>query len=77
MIPGGTINIIVRASRFAMARSTVFSAPVKNWLPTFAGIGSIPFIVHPIDSFVDYALDNTIRVWINGEKGKSEEVPKT
>mmetsp|Transcript_5415 Transcript_5415/g.6341 ORF Transcript_5415/g.6341 Transcript_5415/m.6341 type:complete len:195 (+) Transcript_5415:23-607(+) len=77
MIPGGTINIIVRASRFAMARSTVFSAPVKKWLPTYAGIGSIPFIVQPIDSFVDYALDNTIRVWINGEKGKSEEVPKT
>jgi len=76
MIPGGTINIIVRASRFVMTKTTVLSTPVKKWLPTYAGIGSIPFIVEPIDSIVDYALDNTTRVWIHGKKDKCEEVPK-
>jgi len=65
LIPGGTINIIVRASRFAMSRSAFATIPmsVKSWAPTFSGLGSIPFIVHPIDGFVDKVLDNTTRKW--------------
>jgi len=60
LIPGGTINIIVRSVRFAMAR-TAFPSTIRTWLPTAAGITSIPFIIHPIDDFVDFAMDNTSR----------------
>lgn len=64
MIPGATINIIVRAARFGVARIPMsLPAAVTKWFPTCAGIGSIPVIIHPIDNAVDYALDNTTRVW--------------
>jgi len=68
LIPGGTINIIVRASRFAMTRSAFSTIPagLKTWAPTFSGLGSIPFIVHPIDGFVDFVMDNTTRQWFKG-----------
>lgn len=65
MIPGLAINVIVKASRFAVARSPLtLPALASKWLPTAAGIGSIPLIIHPIDSFVDFTLDNSTRVWL-------------
>jgi len=64
MIPGATINMLVKASRFAVARSPiVLGALAKEWLPTVAGLGSVPFIIHPIDHGVDLLLDNTTRRW--------------
>jgi mitochondrial fission process protein 1 len=66
IIPGAAINILVKASRFAVARSPVILAPaIKEWLPTAVGLGSIPFIIHPIDHAVDVMLDNTTRKWIS------------
>lgn len=64
MIPGLTINLIVKASRFVVARTTALPTMVALWLPTACGIGSIPIIVHPIDSFVDFSLDNSTRTWL-------------
>jgi len=62
MIPGATINLIVKAARFAVPRSPVaLPVAVATWLPTAAGLGSIPLIIHPIDGSVDYLLDNTTR----------------
>lgn len=63
LIPGGTINLIVRATRFGMMRSTVMSMSLKKWAPTVSGLFSIPFIVHPIDNFVDAVMDSTVRSW--------------
>jgi mitochondrial fission process protein 1 len=74
MIPGATINAIVKATRLTvMAVAASASAPrsplgaavvvAKEWTPTLMGLGSIPFIIHPIDASVDYALDNTTRRW--------------
>ena len=63
MIPGATINMIVRASRFAISRSSFLPIYAK-WFPTTMGIGSIYFICHPIDNAVDFALDNSTRQWI-------------
>jgi len=62
MIPGFTINAIVRVSRFAVLK-TAANQSLKTWLPTGFGLGSIPFIIHPIDNSVDYLLDNTTRRW--------------
>jgi hypothetical protein len=70
LIPGGAINIVVRISRLVMSRSKFLHPVARKWFPTSAGIASIPFIVHPIDNFVDYSLDNSIRAWWreNGKK---------
>lgn len=66
-IPGGVINLIVRASRFAVARSVGLPVLAATWLPTAAGIGSIPFIVTPIDHAVDFALDNSVRKYLHDD----------
>ena len=65
-IPGATINMIVRASRWTVARSTariLLPAMVAEWLPTAVGLGSIPVIIHPIDRMVDWFMDSTFRQW--------------
>lgn len=72
MIPGLTINLIVKASRFAVAR-TALPAMVAKWFPTACGIGSIPIIVHPIDSFVDFSMDNSTRIWLAENSAPQEE----
>ena len=62
MIPGATINTIVKASRFAIQKSPVVVPVVAaKWIPTILGLGSIPIIIHPIDHGVDYLMDNTLR----------------
>ena len=67
MVPGFTINCIVKATRWMVRRpavSAALPAMVFQWLPTAAGLGSIPFIVHPIDQMTDILLDETLRkVW--------------
>lgn len=61
-IPGATINMVVKASRFAVARSPVaLPLTVSKWFPTATGLGSIPFIISPIDHAVDELMDATFR----------------
>jgi mitochondrial fission process protein 1 len=61
-IPGACINILVKAARFSVQKSPIgLPFMLATWLPTATGLGSIPFIIHPIDRFVDYLLDNTVR----------------
>jgi fission process protein 1 len=73
-IPGATINMIVKASRFAVAKSPmVLPAMVSTWLPTGVGLGSVPLIIHPIDNAVDWFMDSTLRTW----DWKSQLVPST
>ncbi len=60
--PGLAINQIVKASRFAMARSPAgVPLVITKWFPTAMGLGSIPLIIHPIDHFVDVLMDNSFR----------------
>jgi fission process protein 1 len=64
MIPGATINLIVKASRLAIRKSPLaLPVFVSKWSPTVVGISSIPVIVHPIDDAVDVLLDNSTRQW--------------
>ncbi|CAG5128387.1 unnamed protein product [Candidula unifasciata] len=60
-IPGFTINRICWATRHALASMKFLPHPVKIWGVVAAGLGSIPFIVHPIDRGTDWLLDNTVR----------------
>mmetsp|Transcript_9713 Transcript_9713/g.12612 ORF Transcript_9713/g.12612 Transcript_9713/m.12612 type:complete len:80 (+) Transcript_9713:342-581(+) len=70
MIPGATINGIVRLSTVIVTKIRV-SSKISKWFPTFCGLGSIPLIIHPIDQAVDFILDNTTRRWMfNNEKDR-------
>ncbi|GAB9470950.1 hypothetical protein Gpo141_00008177 [Globisporangium polare] len=63
VIPGFTINRVVALSS-AVVQQTVKSSPVvRRWAPTAIGLGVIPFIIHPIDHFVDQIMDATTRKW--------------
>jgi fission process protein 1 len=72
MIPGATINAIVKACRFAVSRTTVLPLVLAAWMPTGVGLVSIPIIIKPIDNAVDYLLDNTTRHWILEEEGETK-----
>lgn len=64
MVPGFTINCVVKATRWMVRRPAIQAAlpvVVFSWLPTAAGLGSIPLIVHPIDHMTDVLLDETLR----------------
>ncbi len=62
MLPGLAINQVVKASRFAVAKSPAgLPVALTTWLPTAMGLGSIPLIIHPIDQFVDVLMDNSFR----------------
>lgn len=62
LIPGATINAIVKASRFAVTKSpATIPVAMMTWTPTVIGLGSIPFIIHPIDHAVDIFMDSTYR----------------
>jgi hypothetical protein len=74
MVPGATINLIVKASRYAVRRSPLaLPAMVSQWLPTVIGLGSIGFIVEPIDHTIDYVLDNSTRQWWKESKSNKQD----
>jgi fission process protein 1 len=65
MIPGCTINTLVRLARYAIPKSPVKLPTLAiQWFPTAIGLFSIPIIIHPIDNAVDYLLDNTTRPYM-------------
>ena len=63
IIPGFVIHKVVDAVKWS-GKKAKFPPAMRRWAPTAIGISAIPFIIHPIDNFVDYAMDNTLRkVW--------------
>mmetsp|Transcript_47664 Transcript_47664/g.58602 ORF Transcript_47664/g.58602 Transcript_47664/m.58602 type:complete len:168 (-) Transcript_47664:146-649(-) len=60
IIPGITINRIVKYTSYIpyIKKSHVY---VQRSLPTMIGLLSIPVIIHPIDSFVHFIMNNTLR----------------
>ncbi|RWS17670.1 mitochondrial fission process protein 1-like protein [Dinothrombium tinctorium] len=67
VIPGFTINRVCHASLFLMKKYSNMPSAARKWSTVFVGIGCIPFIVKPIDSFVDLMLDNSLRLLISNE----------
>ncbi|XP_059170301.1 mitochondrial fission process protein 1-like [Physella acuta] len=61
IVPGFTINRICWATRTVLQRATKLPGPVKKWSVVAMGLGSIPFIVKPIDRGVDWFMDHTFR----------------
>jgi fission process protein 1 len=74
IVPGATINMIVKASRYAVRRSPVaLPAVMAQWLPTAIGLGSIALIVQPIDHAIDYVLDHSTRHWWKESKSNKQD----
>ena len=66
---GFTINRICAYSLAGMARAIPHVAETsRKWATTGIGLGTIPFIVHPIDSLIHYVMDNTTRYIQGGSK---------
>jgi len=62
MVPGFTINRICWLSLKVLAKTAPsWPLAIRKWTTTGIGLGSIPFIVHPIDTSVHYVMDSTIR----------------
>lgn len=64
LIPGNIIAFIVETSdeKFKELEATKDNEAVNKWGPTVLGLGSIPFIVHPIDVSVDWVMEHSIRL---------------
>ena len=58
VFPAFTIHTIVDNSKKLLMKSQ-FRSP--NLGATFLGLVSIPLIIHPIDHFTDWLMDNTLR----------------
>lgn len=61
LVPGFTINCVVRACTFGVKSWSATRPTAVRWFPTLAGLSVIPLIIHPIDHMVDYAMDRSIR----------------
>jgi len=63
ILPAVTIHTIVKSSSTVLTRfNTLNRFPkVGKFLPTIIGLGSIPFIIHPLDHITDFVMDKTIR----------------
>lgn len=60
-IPGFTINRFCAVNYFMLKNYAKVPKPTRKYVTTALGLLCIPFIVHPIDEFTTYAMDNTIR----------------
>jgi fission process protein 1 len=61
VLPAFTIHAIVENSKKLFKKSNIQNIPLKKYTPTVIGLCSIPFIIHPLDHFTDYLMNNTIR----------------
>lgn len=42
-------------------RTTKWPSPIRKWTATMTGLAAIPFIVRPIDTGVETAMEHTLR----------------
>ncbi|CAG9833319.1 unnamed protein product [Diabrotica balteata] len=60
-IPGFTINRVCALSNYFLKKSEKIPSYNRKWLVTGIGLFTIPFIIKPIDKFVDLAMDKSLR----------------
>uniref|UniRef100_H3AGH8 Mitochondrial fission process protein 1 n=2 Tax=Latimeria chalumnae TaxID=7897 RepID=H3AGH8_LATCH len=68
IIPGFTINRLCATSLYLLSKTSRWPLPVRKWTTTAVGLSAIPFIIKPIDRFVDSFLDSTLRKTYDIEK---------
>ena len=59
-LPAFTIHSIVKYSG-RLVKKGLGESKIGKFLPTVLGIASIPFIIHPLDHFTEWAMDKSIR----------------
>ncbi|GFS58715.1 mitochondrial fission process protein 1 [Nephila pilipes] len=62
-IPGFTINRLCAGSMYLLKKHSKLPSTTRKWTTVAVGLGSIPFIVKPIDHLVDVLMNNTFRKW--------------
>ncbi|XP_066257684.1 mitochondrial fission process protein 1 [Euwallacea similis] len=60
-IPGFAINRVCAFSHYLLKKRQSLPTSSRTWLVTAIGLTTIPFIIKPIDKFVDYMLDESLR----------------
>ncbi|CAG9862229.1 unnamed protein product [Phyllotreta striolata] len=60
-IPGFTINRVCAFSNYLLKKSEKLPKNNRKWIVTGIGLFTIPFIIKPIDKFVDLAMDESFR----------------
>ncbi|CAH1115272.1 unnamed protein product [Psylliodes chrysocephalus] len=60
-IPGFTINRVCALTNYLLKKSEKLPTNNRKWIVTGIGLFTIPFIIKPIDNFVDLAMDETLR----------------
>lgn len=64
LIPGYTIRVVTSTASYGFnspQAQKIFNPRVIRWSPTMIGLAAIPVIIHPIDHFVDWLMDNSVR----------------
>lgn len=61
VLPAFVIHAIVKYAGKGCKRIAPNSVKFRAWVPAVLALGSIPFIIHPIDHVTDFVLDNSIR----------------
>lgn len=64
IIPGFVINRITWGVG-KLCKNAKLTGLGRKWTPTCIGLLAIPFIIRPIDSAVDHAMDNTYRKYLS------------
>ena len=59
-LPAFTIHSIVKYSGKFLKKSWG-ETKLSNGIPVILGLGSIPFIIHPLDHFTEFVMNKTIR----------------
>ena len=68
-LPAVTIHQIVHLSQHhAAPRIAKYAPRLGRFSPILFGLGSIPFIIHPLDHIADFIMNNTLRKFWYGDK---------
>uniref|UniRef100_A0A914DI22 Mitochondrial fission process protein 1 n=1 Tax=Acrobeloides nanus TaxID=290746 RepID=A0A914DI22_9BILA len=61
IIPGFTINRLCALTAAILKKTTSLPSPILKTTTTLVGLSAIPFIVKPIDAFVELSMDQSLR----------------
>jgi hypothetical protein len=75
IVPAVVINRYVHGVAALLAKANVGNKTLK-YVPTLTALCLIPFIVHPIDHFTDWAMDMTFRQYVNYKNYDDEKKPE-
>ena len=73
VLPAVVINRYIHTTASVLGKMNM-SVKIVKFAPTVTALCLIPFIVHPLDHFTDYLLDNSFRKYINYKEYDDEPI---